>query len=388
VSDAARLHVFVLIDALGWPVVEATGFLSDVLPARKPVRTVLGYSSGAIPTLLTGRPPAEHGHWNLFYYDPEGSPFRWLRWFGWVPDAVLNRRVTRRLLKELGRRVFGLGPLFECCVEPRLLPWFNWTEKANIYAPGGIGGAPSIFDSLVEAGIPYRAYTYHRWSDAEILRRACEDIQQSDARFFFLYLSEVDAFLHKHCDEPARIAPELSRYEAALRRVFEAARRRDPEAGFTVISDHGMTPVRQHCDLAAGLSDLGLRMPDDYLAVYDSTMARFWFFTDVARRRIVERLLDTRGGRLLSRRELEDLGLGFSDRRYGDVVFLLDPGGLVASSGFNGDGWKPAGMHGYHPDDRYSDAVLLSDHEPPVPVRSIADFHRYMTHVTGLEVAV
>ena len=74
-----RPRMFVLIDALGWEYLKDREFLSDICPYRTPLRTVLGFSSGAIPSLLTGTLPQSHGHWNLFYYDPEGSPLRWVR---------------------------------------------------------------------------------------------------------------------------------------------------------------------------------------------------------------------------------------------------------------------------------------------------------------------
>jgi hypothetical protein len=122
-----QVHLFVLIDALGWTYIQDREFLPDLLPYRQPLRTVLGFSSGAIPSILTGVPPSQTGHWNLFYYDPQHSPFRWLRYFSFLPDRVLQSRITRKLLKEMGRRVLGLGPLFECCVTPRLLRYFNWT---------------------------------------------------------------------------------------------------------------------------------------------------------------------------------------------------------------------------------------------------------------------
>src|SRR5688572_21141705 len=93
------LDVFVLIDGFGWHEAQELDLLGDLLPHRRPLRTVLGYSSGAIPTLLTGKPPAEHGHWNLFYYDPAGSPFRWLRPFGVLPAAILDNRLSRKVLK-------------------------------------------------------------------------------------------------------------------------------------------------------------------------------------------------------------------------------------------------------------------------------------------------
>src|SRR5215470_14554363 len=92
-----RVDIFVLIDAMGWKFLEGREFLNDILPYRRPLRTVLGFSSGAIPAMLTGSSPAENGHWNLFYYDPQGSPFRWLHRFGFLPDHFLEHRVTRKL---------------------------------------------------------------------------------------------------------------------------------------------------------------------------------------------------------------------------------------------------------------------------------------------------
>src|SRR5579864_7199932 len=118
-NDRNAVHVFVLIDALGWMILDGQDFLQDWLPFRRPLRTVLGFSSGAIPSILTGVPPAQNGHWNLFYYDPEGSPFRWMKYLSFLPERVLDHRVTRKLLKELGRRVLGLGSQFECAVHLR-----------------------------------------------------------------------------------------------------------------------------------------------------------------------------------------------------------------------------------------------------------------------------
>ena len=376
-SSSASIHVFVLIDALGWVFVEDRDFLSDILPHRRPLRTVLGYSSGAIPTILTGRTPAEHGHWNLFYLDPATSPFRWLRSFTFLPDALLNHRVTRRVLKEIGRRALGLGPLFDVCVNPRVLPWFNWIEKRNIYAPGGVAGG-SIFDELRRQGIPHRVYSYHQFTDAEILRRATQDLGRGETGFFFLYLSEMDRFLHGHCDPDAELDRQLDWYADRLRAVFARAREVDPGASFTVLSDHGMTPVRQTYNLVADIDRLDLTMPNDYLAVYDSTMARFWFFSARGRRAISERLAAIPCGRILGDDELRDLGILFPDRRYGELVFLLEPGWLIGGSDFNGHGWTPAGMHGYHPDDAFSDAIFMSNRQPTTEVRTIADVYPLM----------
>ncbi len=380
-GKGSRLNVFVLIDALGWEIIKERSFLNAELPIRQPLKTVLGYSSGAIPTILTGLPPAQNGHWNMLYYDPNGSPFRWLRWLSFLPDGLVDNRVSRKLIKELGRRLLGMGPLFECCVSPGLLAKFNWVEKLNIYAEGGIPNSVSIFDTLRRRAISYRSYSYHTRTDAEIVRQAGDDIQSANIEFLFIYLSEFDRFLHGYRDNSAAVTERLAWYDHHLREVFNVAIKTDPEASFTIVSDHGMTEVHSRYDLLGKIDGLGFKMPKDYLAVYDSTMARFWFFNPAARASVVSELEETSCGRIVDDEELERLGILFSDRRYGEVIFLLDPGWLMARSDFNGDHWKPVGMHGFHPSDRDSDAIFLSNRLPRHQMRSIIDIYNCMEEV-------
>ena len=373
-----RRHVFVLIDALGWEYLKSRSFLNELLPYRRPLRTVLGFSSGAIPTIVTGAWPSITGHWNLFYYDPQGSPFRWLKYFAFVPDAVMNCRVSSKILKEMGRHVLGLGPMFDCCVSPSLLRWFNFVEKKNIYERDGVSGAQSIFDHLAQKDIPHKVYTYHRWHDAEIIDLATKDLVNTAARFYFLYLSEMDMFLHTHCSDESKVDQRIAWYEQQLRRVYDVAHSVDPEATLTVISDHGMTPVHRYYDVMKDVASCGYKVPRDYLAVYDSTMARFWFFNNAARQDIRSLLAKAPCGRIISDEELKALGIFFDDRRFGEMIFLLHPGWIFSKSDFNGPHWKPAGMHGYHPDDSYSDAIFLSSHPPDTEMRTIADVYGYM----------
>lgn len=378
-----RLSIFVLIDALGWPCAEMHEFLATSLPCRKSLRTVLGYSSGAIPTILTGYPPSLHGHWNLLYFDPSGSPFRWLQPFQFLPDSVLDHRLTKKVLKELGRHVLGLGPLFECAVTPRLLPWFNWTERKSIYSPCGIETRPSVFDHLVQNEIPHRVYTYHHFTDPQILEQAKRDLQSGQASFFFVYLSELDHVLHFHDFSSAEVRKKLSWYAKELGEIYAAAQDSSRDVTFTVCSDHGMTPVSNRYDLVKDVEATLLSMPKDYLAVYDSTMGRFWFFNERAREKITALLNSLTCGRILPDQELEELGILFPDRRYGELIFLLNPGWLLARSHFNGKGWNPTGMHGYHPGDPYSDAVFLSNRSPSTDMKTIADLYPLMAEAAG-----
>jgi predicted AlkP superfamily pyrophosphatase or phosphodiesterase len=167
-------------------------------------------------------------------------------------------------------------------------------------------------------------------------------------------------------------------YADRLRELFDSAREIDPGATFIVTSDHGMTAVREHSELVKQVESLGFSMPKDYLAVYDSTMARFWFFSDGARREVTALLATLPCGRILPDDEVRRLGILFPDRRYGEMIFLLHPGWLITASDFKVRGWTPAGMHGYHPDDPYSDAVFLSNRRPEQELRTIADVYQVM----------
>ncbi len=367
-----RTTIAVLIDALGWKVLERRSFLDDFLPYRRPLRTILGYSSGAIPTILTGLPPSGHGRWNLMRYQPQSSPLRRLAPLTLLPDALADNRLVRKLIKEVGRRYLHMGPQFECSLSPRLLPYFDWVEKRNIYEAGGIEGTRTIFDELAAREIPYRVYSYHYGSDRSLLEQAKDDLESGAARFYFLYLCELDAFLHENIQDSAAVSARLSWYEQQLNKLFQCAEGVDPQTSFAVFSDHGMTPIHRHCDIPSIVGKLSLRMPDDYLAVYDSTMARFWFFRDQACSKIARALKPLNCGHWLGEEDLQKLGIWFPDGSYGEAIFLLDPGCLLTTAGAR---WLPTGMHGFDPHDAHSDAVFLASHAPQVAPQKIADIH-------------
>jgi len=369
---ASSLSIYVLVDALGWEIVRERPFLDDILVDRRWLVTVLGYSSGAIPTLLSGRLPQEHGHWNCFYHAPEASPFRWMQSLGGLPRPLVENRVSRRVLKSAARHLSGYSGYFSLYDYPvKHLPHFDLTEKRDIYQPGGLD-CPSIFDAMRTARIPYECYNYHRHTDAEILALAPRRAVDPDVRVLFLYLSGLDHYLHYHVDDAAGVTEKLAWYEAGLRRIWEAATRARSDVRMFVFSDHGMTPIRWTYDLRRDVATLGLEAPRDYLPAYDSTMARFWVWTDRARARLTALLSDHPCGTLLSRTELERLGVWFDDGRYYHMLFLLKPGMLLSPSDMGSV--RFAGMHGYHPSEPTADATLLAS----------APLERPVDHIVGV----
>ena len=372
----APLSIYVLVDALGWEVIRDRPFLDDLWAERRWLVTILGYSSGAIPSLLTGQTPSQHGHWNLLYRDAARSPFAWTRPLGRLPRAMVENRVSRRVLKSVARRASGYSGYFSLYDYPVAhLPQFDLTEKRDIYTPGGLD-APSIFDDLQGAGIPYESYNYHTHTDAQILDLAPARAASTDARVLFLYLSGLDHHLHFHVHEPDSVTRTLAWYEAGLRRIWEAATRARGDVRMFVFSDHGMTPIRWTHDLRRDVEATGLTLLKDYLPAYDSTMARFWVENDRARATLTALLEDHPCGTLMSERELQRLGVWFDDGRYYHMLFLMKPGMLLSPSDMGTV--RFAGMHGYHPSEPTADAVLLAT----APVDKAID------HITGVRGAL
>jgi hypothetical protein len=144
-----------------------------------------------------------------------------------------------------------------------------------------------------------------------------------------------------------------------------------------IFSDHGMANCNEFLDLQAQINALGLRMGKDFAVVYDSTMARFWFFNDRARQKVIEKLEQVPQGRVLSDLELRKLHAHFDDGHFGQLIFLVREGVLIVPSHM---GERPIrAMHGYHPDDPQSYAALLTNQsEIPASVQAIPDIYRLM----------
>ncbi|MCX5699824.1 MAG: glycosyltransferase [Candidatus Omnitrophica bacterium] len=347
------INIFILIDALGWNYIKDRPFLNDIATTKMPVRSILGFSSGVIPSILTGKYPQEHKHWSLYYYSPKTSPFSWTKALLWLPDNILNSRITRKIIEEISKRLMGYTGYFETYLIPiRQLHLFDICEKKNIYAPKGIGEINNIFDILKNRKVDYKCFNYPL-KDQEILAKAKKSLRNDSSNFYFLYLSEFDALLHSYFKPKAEVKDKvevaLDNYEKEIRDIYRIAKNRSAQVNLYIFSDHGMSPVNEAEDLKADIENLGFKTPDDYLAFYDSTMARFWFHTSNARDKISYLLKNRNYGRILAEEEIRNLGIDFKDNMYGEVIFLMNTG-VVINPSYMGNK-APQGMHGYDVDE-------------------------------------
>lgn len=382
IPRSPRVSLVVFIDALGWEVLKGRKFLEERLPFRRKLRSVFGFSSACIPSILTGLMPRDHRHWSFFYYSPRTSPFRPLKLLGLLPKAIVDRGRVRNLISKLVKRFYGYSGYFQLYNIPfDQIDQFDYCEKRDLFVPGGMNRGQNIFDHLESAGVPYHVSNW-REPEEQNLEALKADLIQGRIRFALLYMAAMDALLHEVGKESPLVDEKLAWYERELEAVLKVAGEHYAEVRLFICSDHGMATIHTHLDLMTQVEGLGLTFGRDYTATYDSTMGRFWFHQPEARTRIVELLEGISEGRILPPEELQSLGCNFEGDQYGELIFLANPGVLVVPSHM---GLKPiTGMHGYHPDDADSDASLLANVAPPVDAQVITDVFRLMRAEAGV----
>jgi len=380
-NKAPKISIVVFIDALGWEVLKGRRFMEEELPLRRKLRSVFGFSSACIPSILTGLMPRDHRHWSFFYYSPETSPFKPLRVLGMLPSSLVDRGRVRNLISKLIKRLYSYTGYFQLYNIPfEHVDKFDYCEKSDLFVPGGMNRGENIFDHLSRTGVPYHVSDW-RDSEENNLEAVKADLNQGKIEFALLYMASMDALLHEVGKESPQVDQKLAWYEGQLKEVLRIAADHYDEVRLFICSDHGMATVHTHVDLMSKVEALGLAFGRDYTATYDSTMGRFWFHNQSARERITELLEQVPQGRILPKDELKELGCDFEGDQYGELIFLMDAGVLIVPSHM---GLKPiTGMHGYHPDDPDSDASLLSNVEPPNNPGAITDVFHLMRAETG-----
>ncbi len=371
-----KIALMVMVDALGGRFLRGHNFLPE-MQYRASLRTVLGFSCACQPTLLSGKLPAENGHGAMYIRRAEESVLDAARPFDRLPTFLAeNHRVRAKIYGRVASRINGYFSLYD--VPTRLLPHFDLSEQRRIFWPGGLNRAMSIFDRLVELGLEFRSYD---WSTPELENlQACErDIRSQRVDYIFLYLPGLDGLLHAHGPGGSEVLKHLSWYESRLRRLLHLADEYADHCEFFLFSDHGMSPVHGGIDLISKIEPSMGRNGKRYLAFYDSTMARFWYEDERVGSELVSLLSQVEGGRLIPEDERAELGVRFSDRSQGDLLFVVQEGLLILPSYMGKQ--MLAGMHGYHPDAQHADACLLGSYAPDLGVSHIRDLYRLMDSI-------
>lgn len=353
------LSLFIMLDACGWEIIKNRPFLKNLAPNRKCLDSVFGYSSTCVPSILSGRWPDEHRNWCYFVYDPKNSPFAFLKPFRWLPKLFTSRRIFRNFLTKLVKKRLGFQGYFDLYNIPfKDIALYDFTEKKSPLKPGGMNRGPNVFDFVEQRKIPYFVSNPDVTED-ENREALLGELRKGKIDFAFMYWPGLDGLLHRVGNTSHEIPAKLDGYEKWIADVFAEAGKSYEEVRLYVFSDHGMANCDEHVDLKSKIESLPLKHGKDYAVIYDSTMARFWFFNERARSEITQALQKVPQGRVMPDGELKQLRTYFEDRQFGDLFFLMKEGVLIVPSHM---GERPIrAMHGYHPNDKHSYAAMMSN---------------------------
>ena len=376
IMEEKRIEIFLFIDALGWKIVNDHNFLATLLPYRKKIEMQFGYSSSAIPTILSGTTPAKHGHLGLFAFAPEKSPFKLLSNLSFLfkPDNFWNRGRVRHHLSKLLKKFYNFTGYFQLYRMPLWkLKYMDYCEKKNLFISKGMDDIPNLHDVLTNKKINFHISDWHL-SDHENYLASQKAIEEGK-NFLFVYTASFDGLLHDKVGNFDAVEAKLQEIAKEVANLYHKAKEYASNVNFTIISDHGMTPLTSTVNIASKLAQTNLVFGKDYGSCLDSTMARFYYLTEKSKD-IIHDILKDFPGRILTKEEEIKYGIFREDRAFGDEIFLLDAGIQIAPSDM---GEKPLnGMHGFDVNDEHSFAVMLSNTDIPQNINKVADYFNLM----------
>ena len=280
----------------------------------------------------------------------------------------------RHHLSKLLKKLYGFTGYFQLYRMPLWkLKYMDYCEKKNLFIAKGMDDIANLHDVLSSKGKNFHISDWHL-SDAENYL-AAEKAIEDGKNFLFVYTASLDGLLHDKVGDDAAVSAKLAEIRKQIESLYRKAEANAEKVHFTVISDHGMTPLAGTVDIMSKMEQCGLVFGKDYGACYDSTMVRFYYLNEKAEPVITE-LMKEFPGQFLSREEEKKYGIYREDRSFGDGIFLLDAGVQIAPSDMGG---KPLnGMHGFAPEDEHSFAAILSNVTIPEEVNKVADYFNLM----------
>lgn len=302
--------------------------------------------------LFSGRYPDTSGNFSQFVYDPDNSPFRWVKSLGAAGNLVRPRKLmfpARMAIQKITKWKTGAFHTDPAWIPPKYLPFFSMCEDMKpMYEPGALG-APSLFDLCRDNGLKFR-YLAHPVSgdDEEIHQLLTRELRRGDP--YDLYVAQFsspdqkghvhgphsDAMQKGHLRELDR---KFSEIHAALAAGYDSW-------DLFICGDHGMAPVERRVNVSAELAKLPVTPAKDYVLFVNSTLAVLWYLTPLGRTVIEEHLATIHGAHPVSDADRKRHRIP-TDRRWGDRMLAANPGTLFWPDYFHVTDSTILGMHGY-----------------------------------------
>jgi predicted AlkP superfamily pyrophosphatase or phosphodiesterase len=342
--------LIIYMDAMAYRFIskENTPFINSLAKSKKyrlaKLKTLLAFT-GIEYAFFTGKNPDRSGIWTEFIYSPKTSPFKGLRHLP-LPRKLLNYTVP---LKQLAK---GRSTLSKFNNIPRSSAhYFDTSTKEKVWKTDFFKNKRFIY-----YGWPYFAKDGKskidpiNRSDSYKVKKLIKSLNDN-TEVYAIHLVGLDNALHKHGTSGEKARKLFMEKDSLIKKLYEAFHKKFKKFNLVVWSDHGFINVHT-------LIETKMNEPKDYISFYDSTMARFWFKNKKNLKKKEAELKNLKYGFILTKRLKKKYNIP-EDRRYGDLIFILNPGYMFMPNCYQSTPLK--GMHGYAPDKADLDGIFISN---------------------------
>ena len=248
------------------------------------------------------------------------------------------------------------------CINPNLLKYFELSSKDFFYINGIknfltkknflIYEWPFVFYNLGKE-IKKKLVVFDNEENG-VKRFIKLSKKFKDKNFFYFHFSSTDSLAHSSGIESRKFKENLKKVDLLLKKICDNFNLKKDK--FVLWSDHGMLEVKKFINLKKKLPKFG----DGYIYFLDSTLARFWFFSEKKKQEVVSILKKIKEGHILTEKEIKKYQLESLKEEYGELFFLVNDGFLIFPNFFQEK--KPAkAMHGYSLKSKEEKALFISN---------------------------
>jgi predicted AlkP superfamily pyrophosphatase or phosphodiesterase len=310
------------------------------------LKPVLGYNSiGA--SFFTGSYPEKHDQFTIYCYDEKPNDL-------WFLKFIPNR--LRSYFLNSYRYLFQGNDFFVPSISWKYYKYFTISQSRYYHHDHALK-TKTIFNIFRENHVRFLVYNWpltitDKCSKLSLLTKPNDrdrtnkflELCKKNYDAYFLHLWDLDKYGHMFGPNSKKLRKKIKEEDEFVKKILSNFSL--DEDNILIWSDHGMLPVKKTLDLKSLLPKFG----DGYLYFLDSAMARFWFFDQNKRKKVIEILHKIKDGYLLSKQQIRDYKIDFQDNKYGDEIFLVNPGVLIMPNFFQEKPIK--GMHGYDLSDK------------------------------------
>ena len=338
---------------------------------------------------FTGLKPNESGYFSAIGFNPKNSQYKnktLLNFLSFTENLFSDKvfitiKGNKYSLKFLFRKIivkfiFKSKKLNPYLIPYKFLKYFSLTEDAFDHFSPNAFKSDSLYDFFLRNNLSVSNNSYTSLSsksfknDLERLNNVTERFKKNQKDIYFIYISSPDKYGHLYGPNSSLLKEELFKMDTELE-SFKNNVNQHQENNFIYIGDHGMIEVKHEIDCGSILLRILIKqglLPDkDFIYFLDSTMFRIWFLNKAEpniKLDIVNNDSFLTHGFFPNEDFLIENNLPI-DRKYGDILWIANPGVLVFPDFFNSSPAK--GMHGYDPNMNESKGLFISNGPNIVP---------------------